>query len=117
MSLKPSNKKTEETFEAGLERLKQLVEGLEKSDISLDEALNGFEEGIKLSRKLSAKLDQAETRLELLTKAADGGLEVSPLEGLDFGQGQDDHEEGEADEDEDQDHEGQWEDLDQDDLS
>ncbi|MDR2302307.1 MAG: exodeoxyribonuclease VII small subunit [Deltaproteobacteria bacterium] len=99
MNSKPRNKKPEETFEAGLERLKNIVEGMEKTDISLDDALNGFEEGIKLSQRLSDKLTQAETRLELLTKAADGGLTVSPLEGLDFGEDGDDDDDGEDGED------------------
>ncbi|MDR1110271.1 MAG: exodeoxyribonuclease VII small subunit [Deltaproteobacteria bacterium] len=71
--------KTEETFETGLEKLKAIVDSLEKSDIGLDEALDGFEEGIRLSRKLSDKLSQAEARLERLTRSAEGQPVSTPL--------------------------------------
>jgi exodeoxyribonuclease VII small subunit len=113
MSSKFDKKKTDETFEAGLERLKNIVDGLEKTDISLDDALNGFEEGIKLSRKLSDKLTQAEARLEMLTKGADGKPKVSPMDdGDDDGtvlrfesedEDEDEYDEDSDDEDEDED--------------
>jgi exodeoxyribonuclease VII small subunit len=69
------NEAPEESFEAGLERLKKLVEALAKPGVSLDDALKGYEEGVALSRLLSTKLAKAEARLEKLTQ----GLEGEPL--------------------------------------
>ena len=93
--------KTEESFESGLERLKTIAASLEKADVSLDDALNGFEEGIKLSRDLSDKLTQAEARLERLMKGGGGQPKTSPLPWPD----EDEDEDGrydEEDEDEDE---------------
>ncbi|MDR1871959.1 MAG: exodeoxyribonuclease VII small subunit [Deltaproteobacteria bacterium] len=69
----------EETFEAGLERLTGLVSSLESQELSLDEAIKAFEDGVALSQKLSDKLSVAEARLEILTKGADGLPIAKPL--------------------------------------
>jgi exodeoxyribonuclease VII small subunit len=69
----------EETFEAGLERLTQLVSSLESQELSLDEALKAFEDGVALSQKLSEKLSVAEARLEILTKGPDGLPSAKPF--------------------------------------
>ncbi|MDR0549956.1 MAG: exodeoxyribonuclease VII small subunit [Deltaproteobacteria bacterium] len=69
----------EETFETGLERLSQLVTSLESQELSLDEAIKAFEDGVVLSQKLSEKLNVAEARLEILTKGADGLPKSKPF--------------------------------------
>ena len=60
------------TFEQGLARLEELIEDLESGDLDLDRSLAVFEEGIKLSRSLNRKLDEAEKKLELLIKDGEG---------------------------------------------
>ncbi len=56
------------TFEKGLTRLEELVHELESDDLNLDKSLELFEEGIKLTRRLNRKLDEAEKKLEVLSK-------------------------------------------------
>lgn len=68
-------KDKEQTFEQGLARLEELVEQMERGDLDLDRSLVVFEEGIMLSRLLNRKLDEAEKRLEILTRDENG----SPL--------------------------------------
>jgi exodeoxyribonuclease VII small subunit len=59
-------KPTEEAFEHVLTRLREVVETLEQGELSLEESLTLFEEGIKLSAKASRKLESAERRVEAL---------------------------------------------------
>jgi len=61
-------------FEAALQRLEQIVAGLEKGDLPLEESLVLYEEGIKLSRLCHAKLEEAEGRIETLMKDARGDI-------------------------------------------
>jgi exodeoxyribonuclease VII small subunit len=61
-----------EKFEDALSKLEKIVSQLEKGDISLEESLKLFEEGIRLTRLCNQKLDEAEKRVEILLKGADG---------------------------------------------
>ncbi len=66
-------KKTEElTFEQALEALETLVERLEKGELTLEESLKLYEEGIRLSRLCHGKLEEAEGKIEILLKDARG---------------------------------------------
>mgnify|MGYP000939954706 CR=1 FL=1 len=67
-------------FEKALERLEKIVADLEAGDISLDEALKKYEEGVELSRACQKKLAQAEKKIEILTKGLDGSLKREPFE-------------------------------------
>jgi exodeoxyribonuclease VII small subunit len=59
-------------FEKSLARLEEVVKRLESADLSLDEAMKFFEEGVKLSRDCQKQLEEAEGRVEILLKKADG---------------------------------------------
>ena len=70
-------KETKETpdelkFEKALERLEKIVEELEGGNLSLEDALKKYEEGVKLSRGLNEKLSMAEKKIQILTKTLDG---------------------------------------------
>lgn len=67
-------------FEKALERLEKIVEELESGNISLEEALKKYEEGVRLSRACSEKLAQAEKKIQILTKDLDGSLKREPFE-------------------------------------
>lgn len=68
------------SFELALERLETLVGGLENGELSLEQALADFEEGVRLSRRLADQLTDAERRIERLT--VEGGLLTTrPLQG------------------------------------
>jgi exodeoxyribonuclease VII small subunit len=66
-------------FESSLKSLEDIVVQLETGDLTLDRALELFEEGIKISRFCNSKLDEAERKVEILVKTADGGLKEAPF--------------------------------------
>lgn len=53
----------EPTFEEEMEQLKQIVNGLESGNLPLEEALDKYEQGIKLSKQLNDTLTKAEKKL------------------------------------------------------
>jgi exodeoxyribonuclease VII small subunit len=55
-------------FEEALQKLEEIVRRMESGDLGLEESLKAFEEGIKLARFCSRKLDEAERRVEILLK-------------------------------------------------
>jgi exodeoxyribonuclease VII small subunit len=67
-------------FETSLRKLEEIVKKLESGDLSLDSALELFEEGIKLSRFCHTKLEQAERRVEILLKNSSGQPTAVPFE-------------------------------------
>jgi len=74
-------KKTEDIkFEDALSKLESIVEKLENGDLSLEESLAAFEEGIRLSRICSKRLNEAERKIEILTKGEDGQLQVEDFD-------------------------------------
>jgi exodeoxyribonuclease VII small subunit len=69
-------------FEERLERLEALGDAIRKPDISLDDALKAFEEGIKLARSLEKDLEKVESRIEILMNGPDEKPEAKPELGL-----------------------------------
>jgi exodeoxyribonuclease VII small subunit len=67
-------------FEKSLTRLEEVVKRLEGVELSLDEAMKLFEEGVKLSRDCQKQLEEAEGRVEILLKKADGKLVAETFE-------------------------------------
>jgi exodeoxyribonuclease VII small subunit len=55
-------------FEEALANLEALVEAMEEGDLSLEESLKAFEQGIKLTRECQAAIEQAEQKVNLLVK-------------------------------------------------
>ncbi len=67
-------------FERSLARLEEVVQKLEGANLSLDDAMKLFEEGVQLSRECQKQLAEAEARVEILLKKADGKLVAEPFE-------------------------------------
>ena len=68
-------------FEQSMERLGQIVEKLEEGDLPLEQSLELFEEGVRLSRLAQERLDAAQQRIErLLTVDAQGKARTAPFE-------------------------------------
>ena len=67
-------------FERSLARLEEVVRKLESPQLSLDEAMKLFEEGVALSRECQKQLEEAEGRVEILLKKTDGKLAPQPFE-------------------------------------
>lgn len=64
--------KKKNSFETSLEELEKIVAALEDGDRPLEEALQLFESGIKLSRECQKRLDEAERKIQVLLRDADG---------------------------------------------
>ncbi len=64
----------EKSFEEAICQLEQIVSKLEKGDISLEESISNFQEGIELSRYCAAKLDEAEKMISILLQDEEGNL-------------------------------------------
>lgn len=73
-----------QTFETSLADLEKIVRRLEDGDLSLEESLRLFEDGVKLSRECQERLNQAERRIEVLLKDENGNstLEIIKAEDL-----------------------------------
>jgi exodeoxyribonuclease VII small subunit len=67
-------------FERSLARLEEIVRKLENTNLSLDDAMKLFEEGVALSRDCQKQLEQAEGRVEVLMKKAGGEMAAEPFE-------------------------------------
>jgi len=59
-------------FEKALSRLETIVTELETGELSLDDSLKIFEEGVKLSKTCLKMLDDAERKVEILVQDKDG---------------------------------------------
>jgi len=66
-------------FESALKSLEEIVVQLEAGDLTLDRALELFEEGVRISHFCSSKLDEAERKVEVLIKGADGTVKEVPF--------------------------------------
>ncbi|MBI3301187.1 MAG: exodeoxyribonuclease VII small subunit [Deltaproteobacteria bacterium] len=66
-------------FEDALRDLEGLVEKLETGDLSLEEALGAFEEGVALVRYLGDKLTEVEKRVEVLTRDQGGTFQLQTV--------------------------------------
>ncbi len=66
-------------FESNLKLLEEIVAKLEGGELTLEQALELFEEGVKISRFCNTKLEEAERKVETLIKTADGSLAEAPF--------------------------------------
>lgn len=66
-------------FEEALKKLESIVDGLEQGKISLEDSLKKYEEGTKLAKFCSEKLEEAEKKIEILTKDDSGKLKRKPF--------------------------------------
>ena len=66
-------------FEESLKKLEEIVKKMEAGDLALEESLKAFEEGIRLIRFCTGKLDEAERRVEILVRDDKGDLVPAPF--------------------------------------
>ena len=70
----------EKKFEKAMERLEEIVENLEGGDLPLEDALKAFEEGMRLAKFCSLKLEEAEKKVTLLIEESGGSHAQVPFE-------------------------------------
>jgi exodeoxyribonuclease VII small subunit len=77
---KPATNST--SFEAALEQLQQAVKQMESGELSLEQALQVFETGVRLTRVCQERLSAAEQRVDILmkgTESAEGRPDLQPF--------------------------------------
>jgi len=67
-------------FEEHLTQLETVVERLERGDLTLDESVRLFEDGMKLSQACKAELEQAEGRIQVLVEGKGGKMQVAEMD-------------------------------------
>jgi len=67
-------------FEKAFQQLEKIVQRLESEELPLDESLQLFEEGIRLSRFCNQKLEEVEKKIELILADAKGQPSTEPFE-------------------------------------
>ncbi len=76
--MSPPGDPAEPGFDAVVARLREVVERLEGGNLSLEDSLRVYEEGVGLARRGHELLDRAEKRVELLVSTA-GGVTTAPM--------------------------------------
>ncbi len=64
--MKEKNNEKEIKFEDAMKRLEEIANELEKDDLTLDDSIAKFEEGMNLSKKCKQMLDRAEKKITIL---------------------------------------------------
>ena len=67
------------SFEESLKKLETIVDQLERGDLSLEDSLKLFEEGVGLSAACKKEIDEAEGKVQILIKRRDGTLRTEPF--------------------------------------
>ena len=70
---------SKERFEDTFKKLETIVNKLESGDLSLEDSVKLFEEGMRLSRLCSERLAEVQKKVELLLKSEEGGLKSQPF--------------------------------------
>ena len=68
------------SFEQAIQRLESIVADMEGVELPLEDVLKRYEEGTRLVRFCTAKLDEAEKKIEILQKKADGSVKLEPFD-------------------------------------
>lgn len=68
------------SFEKSLEKLEGIVKKLESGELSLEDSIKAFEEGVRLSQNCGKKLDEAEKKVEILLTSQDGETSRQPFD-------------------------------------
>lgn len=68
------------TFEEQLTALEGVVQQLERGELTLEDSVRLFEEGVRLSKACKGELDAAEGRIEMLVESSTGKMHVAPME-------------------------------------
>ena len=69
------------SFEKALERLEEIAAAMESGDLGLEKMVEAFEEGQKLVKLCSSKLNEVEKKIEMLVKNSDGSVGTEPFAG------------------------------------
>ncbi len=74
-----TEKNTEISFEENIKELESIVKALESGDVSLEEMLRLFEEGVKRTKECTNQLKNAEQKITVLMKNSEGEIKEMPF--------------------------------------
>ncbi len=77
---KPAGATDDLSFEQAIARLETIVADMESTELPLEDVLERYAEGTRLVRFCGEKLEEAEKKIEVLSKKSDGGIERKPLD-------------------------------------
>ncbi len=66
-------------YEDAIKKLEEIVGQLENDDIELDDALKKFEEGVRLTKLCEKQIEEAEKKIHILSKDAEGSIKEAPF--------------------------------------
>ena len=69
----------QKTFEQSMKQLERIVQELEGGNLPLETAIKKFEEGMRLTKSCSEKLDETEKKVSILLKSAEGRIAEKPF--------------------------------------
>ena len=70
--------KKSESYESMMEKLEEIVNIMDSRELSLEESMKKYEEGIKLCNKLYKTLNEAEGKIKLLTEDGEKDFDIEP---------------------------------------
>ena len=70
-----------QSFEKALARLEEIAAEMESGELGLEKMVAAFEEGQKLVKLCSSKLNEVEKKIEMLVKNSDGSVGTEPFAG------------------------------------
>jgi exodeoxyribonuclease VII small subunit len=73
------NEDKPQSFEKALARLEEIAAAMERGDLGLEKMVEAFEEGQKLVKLCSSKLNEVEKKIEMLVKKSDGTVDAEPF--------------------------------------
>ena len=80
MAKSAANPEPELTFEDALSRLEAIVQQMDSPTLALDRLITDYEEGVKLVKVCQAKLKEAEQKIEIITRRAQGDPELASFD-------------------------------------
>lgn len=70
----------EPTFEQAMERLEEIVSGMEGERMALDEMVGSYEEGMRLLKVCRQRIDSARRRVDMIVADTEGKVSLAPFE-------------------------------------
>ena len=80
MAKSAATPEAELTFETALSRLEAIVQQMDSPTLALDQLITDYEEGVKLVKVCQAKLKEAEQKIEIITRRAQGDPELAAFD-------------------------------------
>ena len=75
-----SKQENNKDFETSLKKLEKIVSDLENGELSLEESIKAFEEGVKLTKHCQNLLSKAEIKIQKLVESKDGSIDLEAFD-------------------------------------